>query len=366
MMAVGALLAVLPTSAPAAAQGPMCFGQPATIVAQPGVTTVGTSGPDVIYGTSGPDVIRGRGGADLICSRGGADDVKGGSGNDMIDLGKGGDTAEGGKGRDTIYGRSGADTIEGNSGRDTIYGNKGRDVLRGGKSGDTIVGGSGRDTIRGQSGKDDCRGGSALDDLRSCNEATDEIDIGDAHLAAADLAGLWGEAGRSAVLEPLLLRVCGKDLENDIGITDFGTNQTLAPIIDGAPGGVLNHSVRIQTERTAQEIVTRTANAIEDCSWEVRDDANGLTSTYTMTTAPALVPRGESSVVYTATQELDFDGPGDSTAQVAIIQIQCGPVISRAALQIVSGSLDTAMLNDIAGAAEAKLAAALAGTGYSC
>jgi Ca2+-binding RTX toxin-like protein len=44
------------------------MGTPATIVAQPGVTTPGTAGPDVIYGIAGPDVIYGTAGDDKIAA----------------------------------------------------------------------------------------------------------------------------------------------------------------------------------------------------------------------------------------------------------------------------------------------------------
>ncbi|MEM7285592.1 MAG: calcium-binding protein [Actinomycetota bacterium] len=369
-VAVGALLAVLPGTSPAAAQTtPTCFGQPATIVAQPGQVTRGTSGPDVIVGTNGPDVIRGRGGADLICSRGGADDVKGGGGADMIDLGKGSDTAEGGKGGDTIYGRSGHDTISGNSGRDTIYGNKGNDEISGGKSGDTLYGGSKRDVIRGNSGKDDCYGGSALDTLFSCNEGTDAIDVDDAFVTQDDLdPSEWAvPVNRTPVTDAALLRVCGTDLENDIGVPDLGEAQQLLGFEGSAPAGTVQQSVRLQTERTAREVTDRTNAAVRDCTWVVRDDVNDVTNTFTMLDAPMLTTRGESFSVYVAEQEVDFDDPAttDFTAVVVVNQIQCGPVISRLAFQwLDTPSVST--LNDLAAAAEAKLSAALQGTGHSC
>ncbi|MEM7287448.1 MAG: CAP domain-containing protein [Actinomycetota bacterium] len=95
-----------PTSAPT------CKGHRATIVALPGIETVGTSGDDVIVGTPGDDVIRGRGGNDIICGYGGSDTISGGSGADRL------------------YGGGGRDHIAGNTGKDRVYGGKGRDTCK--------------------------------------------------------------------------------------------------------------------------------------------------------------------------------------------------------------------------------------------
>ena len=53
-----ALSSPLPTPVGAQPQQ-TCLGQPVTLVAEPGVVTVGTHGDDVILGTAGPDVIKG-------------------------------------------------------------------------------------------------------------------------------------------------------------------------------------------------------------------------------------------------------------------------------------------------------------------
>ena len=88
-----------------------CAGKLPTIVATPGVATVGTRGRDVIVGTSGPDVIRARGGRDVICSLGGNDRVNGGGGK-----------------RDMIFGQGGKDRLRGGAGpRDLCHGGGGRD-----------------------------------------------------------------------------------------------------------------------------------------------------------------------------------------------------------------------------------------------
>ena len=145
-----------------------CLGQTPTIVAQPGVETVGTAGPDVILGTDGPDVIRGMGGADLICSMGGNDRVHGNGGADRIVLGGGNDRAVGGPGRDTIVGGRGADRINGNGGADTIRGGGGGDTINGGGGRDNLFGNNGRDTLNGGPGADRCSGGRGADTLISC------------------------------------------------------------------------------------------------------------------------------------------------------------------------------------------------------
>ncbi len=186
MLVLLAMVAGIPavTASTSGAAAPSCLGRTATIVAQPGVETVGTSGPDVIVGTSGADVIRGRGGDDRICSKGGADNVKGGGGDDRIKLGKGSDTGSGGSGEDRIWGQSGSDDIRGNGGKDTLDGGSGADSIVGGKKGDVIKGKSGRDDLRGNSGHDTifggkgidaCAGGTGTDVLSSCNEASEKL-----------------------------------------------------------------------------------------------------------------------------------------------------------------------------------------------
>lgn len=137
--AVLALVAGVTVFTPASgAQTATCFGRTATIVAQPGVPTVGTKGSDVIVGTSGNDIIRGKGGHDFICAGGGADRVYAGYGRDTVDLGSGADFAKGGPGHDVINGGPGNDLIRGRSGRDTIRGDGGIDTCYGGKGRDTL------------------------------------------------------------------------------------------------------------------------------------------------------------------------------------------------------------------------------------
>ncbi|MGI9625133.1 MAG: hypothetical protein ACR2PK_20070 [Acidimicrobiales bacterium] len=166
---------------PATAQEtPTCFGEPATIEAEAGVTTLGTDGDDVIVGTSGPDLIRAFAGNDLICGLGGADLIYGNGGNDSINGGPGADVIYGGRkgdhliggiGNDEIYGQRGHDKMFGRAGRDVLGGSTGNDELLGGNGDDTLFGRSGNDLLGGGKGRDSCRGGLGEDVLSSCNEA---------------------------------------------------------------------------------------------------------------------------------------------------------------------------------------------------
>ena len=140
-----------------------CFGRQPTIIATPGVPTVGTSRADVILGSTGRDVIRGGGGNDRICALGGPDSVSGGGGHDRIDAGVGDDVASGGVGRDRILGGSGRDRLRGGGGNDRIDAGAGDDVASGGAGRDLILGGNGRDRVLGGSGWDRLDGGRGID-----------------------------------------------------------------------------------------------------------------------------------------------------------------------------------------------------------
>jgi hypothetical protein len=103
-----------------------CQGKEATLVAQPGRRTRGTSRNDVIVGTSGRDRITAKGGRDRVCALDGDDRVKGGGGKD---------------------------SIEGGAGADRLFGNAGNDRLRGGAGKDRVVGGAGDDDTRAREGR---------------------------------------------------------------------------------------------------------------------------------------------------------------------------------------------------------------------
>ncbi len=99
----------------ASADGPLaCEGRNATIIALPGVRSVGTSGADVMVGFPlYRDTLDGRGGGDLICGL----DKK--------------DRLYGGKGGDRLRGNGGNDRLRGGDGFDRCVGGKGRDVAIG-------------------------------------------------------------------------------------------------------------------------------------------------------------------------------------------------------------------------------------------
>ncbi len=140
-----------------------CFGEDPTILALPGMKTVGTPDRDVIVGSSGDDVIYGLGGDDLICGRGGDDKIVGGSGNDRMLGNKGNDRLLGKAGHDVILGGSGKDVLKGGKGADKLKGGKGADKLKGGKGSDNLKGGKGADELKGGAGKDLLRGGGGID-----------------------------------------------------------------------------------------------------------------------------------------------------------------------------------------------------------
>lgn len=145
--------------------GPLCRGQEPTIVATPGVPTVGTDGDDVIVGTIGPDVIDAGDGDDLVCARAGDDEIVGGPGDDTIHGGRGADRIVGGTGADIIRGGRGADLVWGESGADRVIGGPGRDEVWSGAGDDVVRGGGGRDVVRGGIGDDRISGGKGGDGL---------------------------------------------------------------------------------------------------------------------------------------------------------------------------------------------------------
>lgn len=140
----GLILRVVVTSSAGAATcaSPPASGTPlagkTVVVAQPGVVTVGTEGPDVIYGTAGPDRIAGVGGDDIIFGLGGADQLSGG------------------EGADTLCGGADADALVGGPGGDFLSGDAGNDDMSGGTGDDELVGGVGTNRLAGGDGTDSC------------------------------------------------------------------------------------------------------------------------------------------------------------------------------------------------------------------
>lgn len=316
-----------------AAQAPTCFGRVATIIAQPGVVTEGTSGPDVIVGTSGPDVIRGRGGNDRICSLGGADDVAGGRGDDRIRLGKGPDQGRGGSGADLIYGNSGRDQIWGNSGPDRLRGGSAADNISGGSNDDDIKGGSGPDqlagkrgddVIKGGNGIDRCLGGKGDDELTSCNESDGTfaagtyrvgVDIAPGRYTSAGRAGCYWErlAGLSGELDDIL----ANDFQNFVGpvLVDI-LSSDVAFMLNAGCGALEPYSAPSQP---ANQVVPGAhvvgsdihagiyrAEADDGCYWERRSSHDGtlsavLANDFVASGGPVLVEIDPSDVGFYAT-----------------------------------------------------------------
>jgi Ca2+-binding RTX toxin-like protein len=162
------------TAAPVTLPSGSCDGEAVTIVAKPGVPTLGTAGKDVILGTTGADTIEALGGDDVVCGLGGDDTLKGGDGDDKILGGAGDDKVLGAKGDDTLLGRSGDDKLSGGAGDDAIKGRTGDDKLKGGGGADRIIGGAGDDTARGGAGKDRIRGNRG-DDVLTGGPGKDNI-----------------------------------------------------------------------------------------------------------------------------------------------------------------------------------------------
>ncbi len=80
-------------------------------ITQPGQTTQGTSGDDVICGSSGDDTIFGLDGDDTIYGEGGADTIDGGDGRDGLLGADGADCLDGGADKDDLKGEAGNDTL---------------------------------------------------------------------------------------------------------------------------------------------------------------------------------------------------------------------------------------------------------------
>jgi Ca2+-binding RTX toxin-like protein len=253
---VAPLGAVVAVSSPASAVT-LCDGKVPTILAAPGVPTVGTPGDDVILGTDGDDIIDGGAGNDTICGLDGRDTLIGGlgddrlfggldgefiaedsyrgdliipgPGDDYIDLGDDPRSANGSSDGEDLYDRvsfrdatgpvsvdlstgiatgEGTDTIVVPSYSGGIVGSAFDDVLIGSNVRDTILGGGGDDTIKGGDGDDfiepDRVGGTtAYDNSQETAPGNDTVDAGTgddlivSHLGRDRINGGAGDDGIS-------------------------------------------------------------------------------------------------------------------------------------------------------------------------
>jgi Ca2+-binding RTX toxin-like protein len=102
-----------------------------TIQAQPGHTTRGTPGDDVICGTSRKDTILGLGGDDTVYGEGGSDEIHGGGGKDELLGADGADCLDGGGAKDDMKGEGGNDKLLAKDGtKDKANGGAGPDKGR--------------------------------------------------------------------------------------------------------------------------------------------------------------------------------------------------------------------------------------------
>ena len=100
-------------------------------VTQPGRTTRGTAGDDVICGSRGKDTILGLGGDDTVYGEGGADELDGGGGDDQLFGADKADCLIGGLDRDALKGEGGNDTLLAKDGiKDEANGGAGPDTGR--------------------------------------------------------------------------------------------------------------------------------------------------------------------------------------------------------------------------------------------
>ncbi|HKO88508.1 MAG TPA: calcium-binding protein [Burkholderiales bacterium] len=91
------------------------------LLADAGVTLIGTPDNDTLVGTAGDDRIEGRRGHDHIEGLGGNDLLLGGAHYDVLMGGNGKDTLEGGGYSDELDGGAGADVMRGGDGSDHYY-----------------------------------------------------------------------------------------------------------------------------------------------------------------------------------------------------------------------------------------------------
>jgi Ca2+-binding RTX toxin-like protein len=154
---------------PVAPPSATCNGKAATIVAQPGVSSVrGTQGADVIVALAGNVRIDGRGGNDTICAGPGDNIINGGGGADWIDAGDGTNTVDGGAGNDAIIAGSGNDTLLGGTGNDDVSAGDGNNLVSTGSGDDDIATGAGDDRIDGGKDYDTCQPGGGSNSVNRC------------------------------------------------------------------------------------------------------------------------------------------------------------------------------------------------------
>ncbi|EWG15227.1 hemolysin-type calcium binding domain-containing protein [Xylella fastidiosa Mul-MD] len=144
-----------------------------------GLTTLGTSGNDILKGTDVRDSLLGGDGDDTLEGGVGNDTLYGGAGDDVLDGGEGSNRLEGGAGNDVLkvsY-RSADNVLNGGSGDDLLYGSAYADTY-------LFSQGDGHDTIIEQSGDDKLVFGEGIvaADVRLLRQGQDVVlDLGNGH-----------------------------------------------------------------------------------------------------------------------------------------------------------------------------------------
>ncbi|ACB93000.1 calcium-binding protein [Xylella fastidiosa subsp. fastidiosa] len=197
-----------------------------------GLTTLGTSGNDILKGTDVRDSLLGGDGDDTLYGGGGNDLLLGGAGDDVLDGGEGSNRLEGGAGNDVLKVSywSADNVLNGGTGDDTLYGSAFADTYLFNK-------GDGHDTIIEQSGDDKLVFGEgiAAADVRLLRQGQDVVlDLGNGHdsIRLKDWLTSNGTRNHSADIEQIVFAdgtLWTPETLSSMGLTTLGTsgNDTL-------------------------------------------------------------------------------------------------------------------------------------------
>ncbi|WP_343232758.1 calcium-binding protein [Xylella fastidiosa] len=197
-----------------------------------GLTTLGTSGNDILKGTDVRDSLFGGDGDDTLYGGGGNDLLLGGDGDDVLDGGMGSNRLEGGAGNDVLKVSywSADNVLNGGTGDDLLYGSAYADTYLFNK-------GDGHDTIIEQSGDDKLVFGEgiAAADVRLLRQGQDVVlDLGNGHdsIRLKDWLTAEGRRNYSADIEQIVFAdgtIWTPETLSSMGLTTLGTlgNDTL-------------------------------------------------------------------------------------------------------------------------------------------
>ncbi|UIT40690.1 calcium-binding protein [Xylella fastidiosa] len=197
-----------------------------------GLTTLGTSGNDILKGTDVRDSLLGGDGDDTLYGGGGNDLLLGGAGDDVLDGGEGSNRLEGGAGNDVLKVSywSADNVLNGGTGDDTLYGSGYADTYIFNK-------GDGHDTIIEQGGTDKLVFGEgiAAADVRLLRQGQDVVlDLGNGHdsIRLKDWLTAEGRRNYSADIEQIVFAdgtLWTPETLSSMGLTTLGTsgNDTL-------------------------------------------------------------------------------------------------------------------------------------------